>query len=217
MEIKLTESNNVTIVTLKGRLDLSSGSSLKEQIKLLFNKDKTDMHLNLADVEFINSSGLGVLVAVLKETRLHKGRLTLSNLTSYIQEIFDITQLSHIFEIYATQKEALESFTKKIIVTEIVDVTVVNFEGSLNASGGKLLENQVRTLFEDGKRDIHLNLSKVELIDAWGLMSLMAIAGGLLLLKGRLTINLHKAIHVTALLALLAIYSTEEEALASHR
>lgn len=110
MEIKLTESNGVAILNLQGRLDLSSGSALKEQLKTLFNDDKTNVHLNLADVEFINSSGLGSLVSVMKETRLRKGRLTLSNLASYVQEIFDITQLSHIFEIYATQEEALSSY-----------------------------------------------------------------------------------------------------------
>lgn len=110
MEIKVTESNGVAILNLQGRLDLSSGSSLKEQVKALFNDDKSNVHLNLADVEFINSSGLGSLVSVMKETRLRKGRLTLSNLASYVQEIFDITQLSHIFEIYATEEEALSSY-----------------------------------------------------------------------------------------------------------
>lgn len=110
MEIKVTESNGVAVLSVQGRLDLSSGSSLKEQIKQLFNDDKSNVHLNLSDVEFINSSGLGSLVSIMKETRLRKGRLTLSNLASYVQEIFDITQLSHIFEIYATQEEALSSY-----------------------------------------------------------------------------------------------------------
>lgn len=110
MEINLTESNGVAVLTLKGRLDLSSGSALKEQVKALFNDEKSNVHLNLAEVEFINSSGLGSLVSIMKETRLRKGRLTLSNLASYVQEIFDITQLSHIFEIYATQEEALGSY-----------------------------------------------------------------------------------------------------------
>jgi anti-anti-sigma factor len=110
MEINMTESNGVAVLKLQGRLDLSSGSSLKEQVKVLFNDDKSNVHLNLAGVEFINSSGLGSLVSVMKETRLRKGRLTLSNLASYVQEIFDITQLSHIFEIYATEEEAMSSY-----------------------------------------------------------------------------------------------------------
>ena len=110
MEINLTEANGVAILSLKGRLDLSSGSLLKEQVKKLFEDEKTNIHLDLADVEFINSSGLGALVSLMKEIRLRKGRLTLSNLASYVQEIFDITQLSHIFEIFVSQEEAMNSY-----------------------------------------------------------------------------------------------------------
>jgi anti-sigma B factor antagonist len=110
MEIKSRQEGNVTVLSLHGRLDLASGSVLKEEIKKLFDQQKNSVHLNLSEVEFINSSGLGALVSVMKEVRLQKGRLTLSNLASYVQEIFDITQLSHIFEIFATEEEALGSY-----------------------------------------------------------------------------------------------------------
>lgn len=110
MEIKVREEEHVAILRLSGRLDLASGTTLKEQMKQLFEKNVTSVHLTLAEVEFINSSGLGVLVSIMKEVRLLKGRLTLSNLASYVQEIFEITQLSHIFEIYATEEEALSSY-----------------------------------------------------------------------------------------------------------
>ncbi len=110
MEITVREDSHVTILNLKGRLDLATGSALKEQIKKLFEQEKTAIHLNLGDVEFINSSGLGALVSIMKEVRLRKGRLTLSNLASYVQEIFEITQLSHIFEIFPTEEEALNSY-----------------------------------------------------------------------------------------------------------
>jgi anti-sigma B factor antagonist len=110
MEITLREDGQVTILNLTGRLDLATGSALKQQVKKLFEKEKTTLHLNLQDVEFINSSGLGALVSIMKEIRLRKGRLTLSNLATYVQEIFEITQLSHIFEIFATEEEALNSY-----------------------------------------------------------------------------------------------------------
>lgn len=110
MEIVLREEGSVMVLNLKGRLDLASGAGLKDQIKLLLDKEKNLLHLNLAEVDFINSSGLGVLVSIMKEARLNKGRLTLSNLAAYVQEIFEITQLSHIFEIFATEQEALTSY-----------------------------------------------------------------------------------------------------------
>lgn len=110
MDTALREQNGVSILTLTGRLDLASGSVLKDQVKELLGKEMISIHLNMANVEFINSSGLGVLVSIMKEIRLNKGRLTLSNLASYVLEIFEITQLSHVFEIYVTDDEALSSF-----------------------------------------------------------------------------------------------------------
>ncbi|RKX22909.1 MAG: anti-anti-sigma factor [Candidatus Zixiibacteriota bacterium] len=110
MEIKVKNEGQVCEVYLNGRLDLASGTNLKEELKKIFDQDKNMIHLNLNDVEFINSSGLGSLVSIMKEVRLRKGRLTLSNLASYVKEIFEITQLSHIFEIYETQEEALSSY-----------------------------------------------------------------------------------------------------------
>lgn len=115
MEIAVNEQGNVCILKLKGRLDLASGTSLKEEVKKLFEQDKTSIHLNLSEVEFINSSGLGSLVSLMKETRVKKGRLTLSNMASYVKEIFEITQLSHIFEIFETDTEALASYQQAAV------------------------------------------------------------------------------------------------------
>ena len=110
MEITKKEVNSVAVLNLKGRLDLASGAGLKDEIKALMDKENNLIHLSLADVDFINSSGLGVLVSIMKDIRLHKGRLTLSDLASYVQEIFEITQLSHIFEIFTSESEALASY-----------------------------------------------------------------------------------------------------------
>ncbi|MEE8576818.1 MAG: STAS domain-containing protein [candidate division Zixibacteria bacterium] len=110
MEIKAREENGVAIISLSGRLDLASGTTLKEEIKKHLDNNVTSVHLNLMNVEFINSSGLGSLVSIMKEIRMLKGRFTLSDLASYVKEIFEITQLSHIFEIFATETEAITSY-----------------------------------------------------------------------------------------------------------
>ncbi len=110
MEITVREAGTVMVLDLKGRLDLASGSRLKEEVKKIFENDNTQIHLNMSEVEFINSSGLGSLVSIMKEVRLLKGRFTLSNLANYVEEIFEITQLSHIFEVFPTEQEAISSF-----------------------------------------------------------------------------------------------------------
>jgi len=110
MKIARNQSGNVTVLALSGRLDLASGATLKEQAQQEFEVGNVNIHLNLAKVDFINSSGLGALVSLMKETRLKHGRLTMSNLAAYVTEIFEITQLSHIFEIYQTEEAAIGSY-----------------------------------------------------------------------------------------------------------
>ncbi|HDL02854.1 MAG: hypothetical protein DRP46_11275 [Candidatus Zixiibacteriota bacterium] len=110
MELSRKDHENVTIISLSGRLDLGTGGKLKEEVKKVLESGKTSIHLNLVNVEFVNSSGLGALVSIMKEIRIYRGRLTLSDLEDYVQEIFDITQLSHIFEIFTTEEEALKSY-----------------------------------------------------------------------------------------------------------
>ncbi len=110
MEITDRQEGDVIVLTLYGRLDLASGAKMKEAAKMYFADNKTSLLLNLSGVEFVNSSGLGALVSVMKEVRVLKGRLSLSDLDSFVQELLDITQLSQIFEIFPTEQEALASY-----------------------------------------------------------------------------------------------------------
>jgi anti-sigma B factor antagonist len=111
MDIVITENGQATNLALKGKLDLGNAAKLKDAVKSLLDGDKKLIHLNMKEVDFINSSGLGALVSLMKEIRVHKGRLTLSNLAPYVNEIFEITQLSHVFEIYETADEAMTSYS----------------------------------------------------------------------------------------------------------
>jgi len=110
MDITVKEQGNVNVLILKGKLDLANSGTLKDIIKSLLDQNKNKFHLNMTDVDFINSSGLGALVSLMKEIKVSKGRITMSNLAPYVSEIFEITQLSSVFEIYADQPEAIESY-----------------------------------------------------------------------------------------------------------
>ena len=110
MEIQKRKEGDVTILSLDGRLDLTSASSLKEASKDILENESKKMVLNLDGVDFINSSGLGALVSILKEVRSSQGSMRLSNLAPYVKEIFDITQLTNIFDIFSDEKQALSSY-----------------------------------------------------------------------------------------------------------
>ena len=115
MEIRKEQSARHTCLHLDGRLDLNSSSQLKEQIKELLGEGEINLIVDLSGVDFINSSGLGTLVSILKDVRMVKGRMVLCNLAQYVHEIFEITQLSHIFDIYPTEEKAAASFAESAV------------------------------------------------------------------------------------------------------
>jgi len=110
MDIQCVEKNAFTLLTLSGKLDLMNAVEVKETVKSLLDRDRTMIHIDMSGVDFINSSGLGAMVSMLKEIRLRQGRLTLSNLAPYIVEIFEITQLANVFEIYKTAEDAAAAY-----------------------------------------------------------------------------------------------------------
>lgn len=106
----ITPKGKVNILVLGDKLDLAGGAQLKKDVKALLDQGETLIHLDMTDVLFINSLGLGALVFLMKEMRTHKGRLTLSNLAPYVKEIFNITQLHHVFEIFQDIDEMIASY-----------------------------------------------------------------------------------------------------------
>ncbi|MCP4567873.1 MAG: STAS domain-containing protein [FCB group bacterium] len=112
MEIKIVETGSVNVLSLQGKMDLANAGLLKAEVKTLLEAGKCKVHLDMQGVDFINSSGLGALVSIMKEIRVFKGRLTMSGLAPYVNEIFEITQLSHVFEIFDTVESAQASYAE---------------------------------------------------------------------------------------------------------
>ena len=117
MESRVESFNNVDVMRVSGRIDLVTSNTLKDSIRERLHEKRLFLVLNMERVDFINSSGLGALVSILKDVRLVNGRLILSNLAPYVQEIFEITQLSNVFEIFGTEQEAIDSFAGRSIPT----------------------------------------------------------------------------------------------------
>ena len=110
MNIIKKNEGDIDIFCLEGRLDLASAAELKEESREIIGKKNCKLILNLEAVNFINSSGLGALVSILKDTRGSQGEMKLSCLAPYVKEIFDITQLSNIFDICENDETARSSF-----------------------------------------------------------------------------------------------------------
>ncbi len=112
MNITLSRLDDYTVLRLDGRLDLNGSAQLKERIGEISGSPNVNLVLDLRDVSFINSSGLGALVSISRDMRMSNRRMALCNLATYVQEVFEITRLSHAFDIYSTVEEAVIAFAE---------------------------------------------------------------------------------------------------------
>ena len=105
---------DVTILDLKGRLRVGGNAvALHRSIRSLVLEKKTQIILNLAGVTFIDSCGLGELVASQVSVENKGGEIKLLGLTDQLRELFRATRLLAVFDIYANEVEAIQSFADR--------------------------------------------------------------------------------------------------------
>jgi anti-sigma B factor antagonist len=112
MKMKTTEKYEAVIIELKG--NVMGGDDTKDFNDLLhklIDDGKTRIVLNLGDVKFMNSSGLGMLIGGLTTVKKANGFYKLANVTDKIESLLIITKLITIFETYDSLDKALESFS----------------------------------------------------------------------------------------------------------
>ena len=103
--------DGVTIVDLSGRIVLGEGSEiLREALRDLASRGQKKLLLNLGDVNYIDSSGLGALVSGYTTITAQQGELKLLNLTKKVHDLLQITKLLTVFEVFDDETSALKSF-----------------------------------------------------------------------------------------------------------
>jgi anti-sigma B factor antagonist len=113
--LKMTqrEVDGVTVVALDGRIVLGAESNaLREKIKALVAEGKKKIVLNMDNITFIDSAGLGTLVAAHHSAKAQGASLRLCHLGTKFQEVLQITKLMTIFDVSNTEAEAVASFSK---------------------------------------------------------------------------------------------------------
>ena len=113
MEINLRENNNVMIVDITGEIRRSDvmDTTLHESVKDQLDDGKRNILLNLSNVEFIDSFGVGEILASYISTQNLGGHLKLSNISKKLYVVFQITMLTKVLEIFDSENSALDSFT----------------------------------------------------------------------------------------------------------
>jgi anti-sigma B factor antagonist len=112
MQIHEREVNDVTILDIHGKLTLGEGDELlRDKINSLIHQGRKKLILNLAEVPYIDSAGLGEIVRTYTTVSRQGGSLKLLNLTKRIQDLLAITKLLTVFETFESENEAVKSFS----------------------------------------------------------------------------------------------------------
>jgi anti-sigma B factor antagonist len=101
----------VNIIDLSGRITIGEGTiMLREAVRSLLQKNEKKILLNLADVSYIDSSGIGELVSSFTTVGTQGGKLKLLSLTKKVHDLLSITKLLTVFEVFDDEAKAIQSF-----------------------------------------------------------------------------------------------------------
>ncbi|MFZ0954984.1 MAG: STAS domain-containing protein [Candidatus Sulfotelmatobacter sp.] len=111
MKISTRQVDGVTIVDCSGRITLGEGSvTLRDTVREILAKGQKKILLNLADVNYIDSSGIGELVSAFTTTKNQNGELKLLKLTKKVNDLLQITKLYTVFDVKDDETAAVKSF-----------------------------------------------------------------------------------------------------------
>lgn len=116
MEITQKRFNRVDLLTLTGRLDAASAPQFRSAVEALFEEGRYRLVIDMAQLDYIASPGLRVLIEARKRARdwkltdLEGGDVRIANLPPRIKEVFDLTGFTSLFQIYPDVTEAVGSF-----------------------------------------------------------------------------------------------------------
>jgi anti-sigma B factor antagonist len=113
MKSSTRQVDGITIIDLSGRITLGEGSSvLRDLVRQTVAKGNKKILLNLGDVTYIDSSGIGELVSAFTSVRNAGGELKLLNLTKKVHDLLQITKLYTVFDVKDDEATAIQAFSK---------------------------------------------------------------------------------------------------------
>ena len=119
IDFSTRQSDGITIVDIKGRITLGEGSvTLRDTVHDLLSKGQKRILLNLGDVNYIDSSGIGELVSAFTAAKKQDGEVKLLNLTKRVHDLLQITKLYTVFDVKDDEALAVESFSAPRAISE---------------------------------------------------------------------------------------------------
>jgi anti-sigma B factor antagonist len=108
MELKIRKSKEVYIIDIQGELDLYNSYKLKELLMKMLEKKIERFIINMEDVEYIDSSGIGALIYISSTLKKMNLKLAITNIHGSVKKVIELTKLMGYFPIAATLEEAIK-------------------------------------------------------------------------------------------------------------
>jgi anti-sigma B factor antagonist len=110
MQINVKEKDGIVVFCVEGDIDINTSPTVKKSFDKVLKDKKPKVVISLKEVSYVDSSGLATLVEILKNLRSYGGKLKLTNLSSKVKGLFEITKLNKLFDIMEDEMNALSSF-----------------------------------------------------------------------------------------------------------
>ena len=116
MNVNLTaknKANGVCVISLKGDIGAETVNDFKIQIEGIINSAIKNYIMDFQDITYLNSIGVGAIAAALKKVKKFQGNIKLINVSPSVQELFEMTRLTKVFEIFDSEEDAIRSYESK--------------------------------------------------------------------------------------------------------
>ena len=110
MDITTRSKDEIVILDISGEIDLYNAPEIKEIISKLIDEKKYNVIINLEEVSYIDSSGIGALISSLSNLKKYQGGLKIIHVFASVRKVFELTKLTSFFEIFDSEEEAINSF-----------------------------------------------------------------------------------------------------------
>ncbi len=113
MKLNRKQIGDVQVLEIEGVMDAEHSSQIKKSFGFIQDEGMRWVVLDLTKVSFIDSTGLGILISLMRQLNEKEGILRLTGLQDEVKSIFEITRLYRVFEIYKSVEQAIEEIKKK--------------------------------------------------------------------------------------------------------
>jgi anti-sigma B factor antagonist len=110
MQINDDKVNGISVLQINGRVDVSNAKLLKTKVQDLIDRGAVNFLITMDKVDYIDSSGLGILVACLKAANAAGGTVKIAGLKEYPKQLFQTMRLDRVFQLYDEMGQALDTF-----------------------------------------------------------------------------------------------------------